>query len=537
MADTPISGLPAATALDGTEPLPLVQSGQTVKATAAQIAAKVTSGAIVSALGYTPASTAQPTFQAPLNVTLPSGEVKAQISGAAETYRYLMFSTLVAGVPSARWYVGTLADPETGSNAGTGFGVSAYDDSGSFLGTAFTIDRPTQIVTLNKSPIIPTPATSDNSTKAATTAFVKAQGYLTSAVTTLNGSAGALTITGSGGVAVSTSGSTLTVSGSSYSLPAATTAALGGIIVGPGLSITSGGTLSVTGGGSGTVTSVAATGGSTGLTFSGSPITSSGTLTLGGTLAIANGGTGQTGASAAADALLAGLSSTRGAVAYRGSAGWQALGAGTAGQVLITGGSGADPSFAGLPAPAISGRWYTNPSQYASASAPTTGTIYYHVFPVFGPLTISDIGLALSATPTNATKARFAIYAAATTGPGSLLLDCGETSGNLTFSTSPTINSLAISGNYAFSKPGVYYLACQISANPGNSCYYFTQSVAGSNPSFVQGLIMGQSSSGIFTAAPVFGCTESYTYGAFPSTASTSPTFTGSVIALTVKAA
>lgn len=48
------------------------------------------------------------------------------------------------------------------------------------------------------------------------------------------------------------------------------------------------------GGGSGTVTSVAASGGTTGLTFSGSPITTSGTLTLGGTLAVANGGTGAT---------------------------------------------------------------------------------------------------------------------------------------------------------------------------------------------------------------------------------------------------
>jgi hypothetical protein len=44
----------------------------------------------------------------------------------------------------------------------------------------------------------------------------------------------------------------------------------------------------------GTVTSVAASGGTTGLTFSGSPITTSGTLTLGGTLDVDNGGTGQT---------------------------------------------------------------------------------------------------------------------------------------------------------------------------------------------------------------------------------------------------
>ena len=44
----------------------------------------------------------------------------------------------------------------------------------------------------------------------------------------------------------------------------------------------------------GSVTSVNASGGTTGLTFSGGPITSSGTLTLGGTLAVANGGTGVT---------------------------------------------------------------------------------------------------------------------------------------------------------------------------------------------------------------------------------------------------
>ena len=42
----------------------------------------------------------------------------------------------------------------------------------------------------------------------------------------------------------------------------------------------------------GTVTSVALSGGTTGLTVSGSPITTSGTITLAGTLAPANGGTG-----------------------------------------------------------------------------------------------------------------------------------------------------------------------------------------------------------------------------------------------------
>jgi hypothetical protein len=57
--------------------------------------------------------------------------------------------------------------------------------------------------------------------------------------------------------------------------------------------------------GNGTVVSVAGSGGTTGLTFSGGPITSTGTLTLGGTLAIAHGGTGAATAAGARTALSA----------------------------------------------------------------------------------------------------------------------------------------------------------------------------------------------------------------------------------------
>ena len=62
----------------------------------------------------------------------------------------------------------------------------------------------------------------------------------------------------------------------------------------------------------GTVTSVAASGGSTGLTFTGSPITTSGTLTLGGTLAVANGGTGTGTAFTAGSIVFAGASGVYG---------------------------------------------------------------------------------------------------------------------------------------------------------------------------------------------------------------------------------
>ena len=53
------------------------------------------------------------------------------------------------------------------------------------------------------------------------------------------------------------------------------------------------------GGGSGTVTSVDISGGTTGLSSSGGPITSSGVFTLSGTLNVANGGTGANTASQA----------------------------------------------------------------------------------------------------------------------------------------------------------------------------------------------------------------------------------------------
>lgn len=68
------------------------------------------------------------------------------------------------------------------------------------------------------------------------------------------------------------------------------------LTAGSGISITNGAgsiTIAATGGGgSGTVTSVDVAGGTTGLTFSGGPVTTSGTITMAGTLSVANGGTG-----------------------------------------------------------------------------------------------------------------------------------------------------------------------------------------------------------------------------------------------------
>lgn len=81
---------------------------------------------------------------------------------------------------------------------------------------------------------------------------------------------------------VATTGSynDLTNRPAAYALPTATNTVLGGVKIGSGLSIDAGGVLSAIAGGTGTVTSVGLTAGSTKVSVTGSPITSSGTITV-----------------------------------------------------------------------------------------------------------------------------------------------------------------------------------------------------------------------------------------------------------------
>lgn len=133
----------------------------------------------------------------------------------------------------------------------------------------------------------------------------------------------------------------------------------------------------------GTVTSVAASGGTTGMSFTGSPITTSGTLTLTGTLAIANGGTGLTALGTANQQLRvngAGTAleyftpsapfdpmTTRGDIIVRNSSNTTArLGIGTSGQVLTS--DGTDISWQN-PSGGISGSGTTNELTYWTGSS------------------------------------------------------------------------------------------------------------------------------------------------------------------------
>jgi len=85
--------------------------------------------------------------------------------------------------------------------------------------------------------------------------------------------------------------------------------------------------------GTGTVTSIDVSGGTTGLTASGGPVTTSGTITLTGTLGTANGGTNNTATPAA------------GSIPYGTGTALAYSSAGTAGQVLTSGGTSA-PTWA-----------------------------------------------------------------------------------------------------------------------------------------------------------------------------------------------
>ena len=126
--------------------------------------------------------------------------------------------------------------------------------------------------------------------------------------------------------------------------------------------------------GVGTVTSVNGSGGTTGLTVTGGPITSSGTLTLGGTLAIANGGTGQTTASAAFNALSP-ITTTGDLIIGNGTNSATRLAIGTSGYVLTSNGTTAS--------------WAASSGGVSSFSAGTTG---------FTPNTATTGAITLSGT-------------------------------------------------------------------------------------------------------------------------------------------
>jgi hypothetical protein len=199
-------------------------------------------------------------------------------------------STLTAGsgitITNA---AGVLTIAATGGGAGTGT-VTSVDASGGSTGLTFSGGPITSAGTLT---LAGTLGVANGGT--GQTTYTNGQLLIGTAA----GSLAKSTLTAGTGVSIANASGSITVTNTApdqtVSLTGGGTTSISGSY--PNFTITSSDQFV------GTVTSVAASGGTTGLTFSGSPITASGTLTLSGTLAVANGGTGATSAGAALTSL------------------------------------------------------------------------------------------------------------------------------------------------------------------------------------------------------------------------------------------
>jgi hypothetical protein len=340
MANTTIPNLPAAISLNGSEQLEAVQSGTSVRVTAQQIAdlAQNTQGTV------TQINTAGALVGGPITTT---GTISLPANAVTNTYLAQMATGTLKGN-----LTGLTANPSdvTPSAVLDTFGSSAgsmlYRDSGSWQALSpglsgqylSTTGSTPQWVNLSISPgdLAPTGVTvgSYGSASSVGTFTVTASGQLTAAnsvpisipYTQVTGlgtiatqNANSVSISG-GNIDATTIGATTPAAayftnvnagtwlgstiGIAYGGTGATTAANARVNLLPSYTGNANKVLALNGTGTdvqwttitsaGTVTSIDISGGTTGLTTSGGPITTAGTITLDGTLGVANGGTGAT---------------------------------------------------------------------------------------------------------------------------------------------------------------------------------------------------------------------------------------------------
>ena len=256
-------------------------------------------------------------------ITVPAanGTMAVKDSSGDATFRNI---TLTGAVLAGAWNGSTIAVGYGGTGATTltgyvkGNGTSAMTASATIpntditgLGTMST--QNSGAVTITGGTIsglgTPLPVASGGSGAATLTGYVKGNGtsaYTAASTIPNTDITGLGTMSTQGADAVTITGGTangLTIGASNPAAAIFTTLRFNSTLSANGSTGTSGQVLTSNGAsaptwqsiaGSGTVTSVDVSGGTTGLTTSGGPITGSGTITLAGTLGVANGGTGAT---------------------------------------------------------------------------------------------------------------------------------------------------------------------------------------------------------------------------------------------------
>jgi len=321
MANISITNLPAATSVSGTDSVPIVQTSTSVRATLSQIAAYTQS--VYPAPGVTSIATSGPITGGTITST---GTISLSTGGVTNTYLDTM-PTL------------TLKGNSTGGTA------SPSDLSTSTVMTMLGA-APLASPTFTGTPLAPTPSTGDSSTKIATTAYVQAQGYGTGSVTSITAGSGLSggTITTTGTISLPITGVTAASYGSSSAVPTFTVDTYGRITSASNTNISTSAIGAVP-----TSRTISTSGGISG----GGDLTADRTFSL---TAIANntllGNTSGSSASPSSTTLTALMDSTfgnqQGDVVYRAGSLWTTLTPGAAGQLLATGGSGANPYWASV---------------------------------------------------------------------------------------------------------------------------------------------------------------------------------------------